>query len=56
MRLRNAVESLKRLIKNLEDLFTSLVDKESERVDAQRLARLRLRKDVEHWKEVEVSY
>ncbi|CAH8865363.1 unnamed protein product [Trichobilharzia szidati] len=53
MRLRNAVESLKRLIKNLEDLCKSLVDKESERVDAQRLARLRLRKDVEHWKEVE---
>ncbi|CAH8611540.1 unnamed protein product [Schistosoma guineensis] len=49
VRLRNAIGSLKSLIENLEQLYKSVLNRENERVDAQRLARLRLRKDVEQW-------
>ncbi|XP_018653461.1 hypothetical protein Smp_164090 [Schistosoma mansoni] len=49
IRLRNAIGSLKSLIANLEELYKSVLNRENERVDAQRLARLRLRKDVEQW-------
>ncbi|CAH8591545.1 unnamed protein product [Heterobilharzia americana] len=54
-RAHNAIGSLERLIQNLEQLYQSVMNRESERVEAQRLARLRLLKDVEQWEENEAK-
>ncbi|KAH8872948.1 hypothetical protein KSF78_0007835 [Schistosoma japonicum] len=55
VRLRNAIESLRNLITNLEQLYQSVLNRENERSDAQRLARLRLRKDVQLWEANEAA-
>ncbi|KAK4468794.1 hypothetical protein MN116_007566 [Schistosoma mekongi] len=55
VRLRNAIKSLKNLITNLEQLYQSVLNRENERSDAQRLARLRLRKDVQVWEANEAA-
>ncbi|OON20339.1 Bromodomain protein, partial [Opisthorchis viverrini] len=48
-RLRRGIQMLKQLIRNLEQLETSMRSRHNECEDAQRLARLRLRKDVAVW-------
>ncbi|KAG5447837.1 hypothetical protein CSKR_102290 [Clonorchis sinensis] len=48
-RLRRGIRMLEQLIRNLEQLETSMRSHHSECEDAQKLARLRLRKDVAVW-------